>query len=290
MRVLPLLLLMACASTTSPHVEYVPTRPVAMQGAPLSYAVWTPPDFSESERLPLVVFLHGGGDDPSTFVRYGIADRLTEAVRAGTIPRVVMVFPQGDDGFWSNWYDGTRLYEDWIVDELMPEVVARWHTRTCPEACHVMGVSMGGYGALRMALNRPRRFASVSALSAPIFDTVRMQELADNRLYALFIPTHRIFGPGQPVSSIEDDDLFLRWTSRAEAGMPVFTAWATADRANLSDLNVRFAEHLTEHGIPHTSFEFEGTHSWVSWAPVIEQALRVQVEGETLDPAIVATP
>ena len=68
-----------------------------------------------------------------------------------------------------------------------------------------------------------------------------------------------------------------------------FYDFENADRANLSDLNVRFAAHMTENEIPHTSFEFDGTHSWTSWAPVIEQALRVQVDGETLDPSIVAT-
>ncbi|MAC25045.1 MAG: carbohydrate esterase [Sandaracinus sp.] len=266
------------------RLEYVPVRAETMGGAQLSYSVYTPPGFREDERLPLVVFLHGGGDDPAVFDRHGLSARFDAAYREGRLPRAVLMFPQGDNGFWMNWHDGTRHYQDWVVDELLPEVVRRYHTQPCPQGCHVMGVSMGGHGALRFALDRPEAFRSVSALSGPIFDTEQMLDFTNNRLYSILIPTHRIFGPPDP-ARVRDEDLFLRWDDPEDVRLSVFLAWGTNDRGGIKRLNERFSEHLEESGIHHHAEEYVGDHAWVSWAPVIERALRYQVGREALEPS-----
>ncbi len=138
------------------QLNYVPHRSRIMR-ADLSYSVYTPPGWTPEESLPMVLFLHGGGDDPAAWDRHGITDRINAAYAAGDFPRAVVFFPQGDNGFWMNWHDGTRRYEDWVLDELLPEVAQRYNTQACPENCHIMGVSMGAHGALRFVLHRPER-------------------------------------------------------------------------------------------------------------------------------------
>ena len=49
------------------------------------------------------------------------------------------------------------------------------------------------------------------------------------------------------------------------------------DRAGIKETNVRLHEHLEARGIPHTAAEYVGNHSWVSWSPVIQEALRDQL-------------
>jgi enterochelin esterase-like enzyme len=240
--------------------------------------VYVPRGVQPNEELPLVVFLHGGGDSHDAFDRHGISAQLDRAVSEGRVPPAVIVLPDGELGFWANWYDGSRRYEDWIADELVPYVRERYHTRACPEHCHVMGVSMGGSGALRLAHHRPEVFSTVTAISAPIMNTSQMIAFVQNRLIATYIPTHRIFGPVEPRSRVEREDLFLQWISPDATRMRrIVLAWGTDDRAPILAGSRAFARHLAAHGVPHEAWEYEGGHAWVAWAPIIERALATQL-------------
>jgi len=274
---LVVVLLAGCASF--PHrMRYAGGSSAAMNGARMEHAVYVPPDLRDDEELPLVVFLHGGGDSHDAFDRHGISARLDRAMAEGRVPRAVILLPNGELGFWANWRDGSRRYEDWVVDELMPEVRERYHTRACPEGCHVMGVSMGGSGALAMAHHRPDRFSTVTAISAPVLNTQQMMDFVNDRLLSIIIPTHRIFGPGTSRERIEQDDLYLRWTSPDSTGMrSIVLAWGDGDRGAILSGNRTFSRHLTEHHIEHQAWEYEGGHAWVAWAPIIERALIAQL-------------
>jgi enterochelin esterase-like enzyme len=250
----------------------------AMNGLHMQYAVYTPPDHAPDERLPLVVFLHGGGDSCDAFDRHGISARLDRAIEAGEVPRSVIVLPDGGLGFWANWHDGSRRYEDWIADELMGRVADEYHTRGCPEDCHVMGVSMGGAGALRFAHHRADRVSTVTAISGPVMNTDQMVSFVTDRLFAIIVPTERIFGPPEPRTRIEREDLFLRWTSLESTGMRrIALAWGTGDRGVIIQGARAFHQHLEESGVPHEAWEYEGGHDWVSWGPIIERALVTQL-------------
>ncbi len=270
------LLATSCAGS-SRELQYHYVRSDRMGGARLSYSVWVPPDFREDERLPLITFLHGGGDDPATFDDHGLPAEFREASARGELPRAVIFFPQGDNGFWANWHDGSRLYQDWIVNELIPEVQRRYHTLPCPTGCHVMGVSMGGYGSLRLAMDKPGRFASLTAISAPIFDTAQMMEFANDRMTSLFIPVHRVWGPADE-REIQQRDPFRVWRTTSDLnGTRLALRWGSEDREGIKDTNERLHEHLVQHRIPHTASEYVGNHSWRSWSPVIREALREQL-------------
>ncbi|MGE0787920.1 MAG: alpha/beta hydrolase [Sandaracinaceae bacterium] len=273
---LSLLALSACGGTFERHLTYANVESPSMRGREMSYAVYTPPGFGPDERLPLVVFLHGGGDDAQVFDRFALAARLDEAMRDGRVARAVIVVPQGDLGFWANWYDGSARYEDWVVDEVVPRVAYDYHTLPAPEGHHVMGVSMGGSGAIRFALHRPDRFATATFISAPILDTDAMINLAQNPLLVPIVPMDRIFGPtsGEARDRVAEDDPFARWRSDADRGdMRLMVAWGDEDREPIVATGRRFADHLSAHHVRHEELEFEGNHSWVSWTPVILEAL-----------------
>jgi enterochelin esterase-like enzyme len=265
------MLALGCASFPR-RLEYRTVRSSAMRDAYLEHAVFAP---AGAEGLPLVVFLHGGGDGPDCLDRHGISARLEAAMEAGTLPRAVVVVPDGDLGFWANWYDGSRRYEDWVVDEIMPAMARRYRTAPCPEGCHIMGVSMGAEGALRIAMHRPGTFASVSSISAPVMDTDRRIAFMQDPLINAIVRTQHVFGPISPRSRIESDDPFVQWrTAEALGETRLFLAWGTRDRDGIREGGHALTTHLAEHGVPHEVSVYEGDHGWASWAPVIEDALR----------------
>ena len=272
------------------RLEYGTLRSSAMRGVYMEYAVYVPPRFLPSEHLPLVVFLHGGGDGPDAFDRHGLAAQLEVAMDRGEVPRAVIVLPQGDLGFWANWYDGTRRYEDWVVDEIMPRVQRRYGTAPCPLGCHLMGVSMGAEGAVRIFMHRPGTFASVTSISGPSLDTERRLALLEDRAINILIPTHHIFGPGTPRSRVEADDPYVQWDDAdALGGARFFLAWGTRDRDEIREGGAALHRVLSERGVPHESLVFEGEHAWRDWAPVIERALIVQLSPGDAPPSRTTT-
>jgi enterochelin esterase-like enzyme len=274
--VLPMVVALGCA-TFPERLEYRTVRSPALRNTWSSYGVFLPPEMGE-EDLPLAIFLHGGGDGPDCLDRHGIAARLDAGMRAGTIPRAIIVVPEGHLGFWANWYDGTRNYEDWVIDEVMPAVARRFHTRPCPEGCHLLGVSMGAEGAIRIVLHRPGTFSTVAAISGPAMDTERRLGFMRDPLINMLIPTHHVFGPIEPRSRVERDDPYLRWQSPEDlGGMRLFLAWGTRDRDLVREGGEALHAHLEGRGIPHVHQVFEGEHAWTSWAPVIEEALRTNL-------------
>lgn len=243
----------------------------------LAYALYLPPDFSPDEGLPLVVFLHGGGDGPDCFDEARVGQRLDAGISAGRLPRVVIAVPEGDLGFWENWADGSYRYRDWVVRGLMPDLAARYGTAPCPEGCHLVGISMGGHGALRFLLFEPGLFATVTAISAPIVDTDAAWHLANESWLRFVIPTERIWGPGDR-ESIAREDYSLRWTRPEDlGGTRLMLAWGQDDRESIVETNERFDRHLRETGIAHEVLVFEGGHDWDSWTPALERVLITQI-------------
>ncbi len=250
----------------------------AMRGVWMEYAVYAPSDITLDERLPLVVFLHGGGDGPDCLDRVGLGADIGNAMARGDIPRAVIVVPEGDLGFWANWYDGSRRYEDWVMDELVPRVAHQLHTAECPGACHLMGVSMGAEGALRIAIHRPGTFASITAISGPALDTDRRIAFINDPLNNILVRTQHVFGPPRPRARIEADDPFVVWSDEASLhGARLTIAWGTHDRDMVRIGSAALHAHLEDRSVPHEHVEFEGEHGWRWWSPVILDALRDQL-------------
>jgi enterochelin esterase-like enzyme len=262
---------------------YRTMRSDALRDVWAEYGVYAPVASAE-ERLPLVVFLHGGGDGPDCLDKHGIAERFDRAIEEGRLPRAVIAVPEGHLGFWTNWYDGSRRYEDWVIDEVMPAVSRRYHTLACPAGCFIMGVSMGAEGALRMSIHRPHTFAGLISISGPSLDTARRIAFLDDPLIRAIIPTHHVFGPAEPRSRIEADDPFLRWMRPEDLqGMRVFLAWAEHDRQEIREGGTALDAHLRAHEIPHETRVFPGGHDWISWGPILEEALAVELGSMPLD-------
>jgi enterochelin esterase-like enzyme len=137
-------------------------------GEQVSCYVFTPQpyDTDKEGRFPVLYWLHGsGGSSPGAVAQ--VARRYGEAMRAGKIPPMILVFPNGlPRGMWCDWKDGSVKLETMFIGELMPYIDHTFRTLATREGRIIEGFSMGGFGAARLGFNHPHLFAAVSLLGA----------------------------------------------------------------------------------------------------------------------------
>jgi len=114
--------------------------------------------------LPLLVFLHGRGNDESSYVH----DPLLDAVKALGERAPVIAFPDGgDDQYWHDRDSGE--WGRYVVDEVIPAVERA--VGTDPGKVAIGGISMGGFGAYDLARLYPDRFCAVGGHSPALWRT-----------------------------------------------------------------------------------------------------------------------
>jgi enterochelin esterase-like enzyme len=137
-------------------------------GEKVSCYVFTPQpyDIDKERRFPVLYWLHGSGGSSSGAAAQ-MARRYSEAMRAGKIPPMILVFPNGlPKGMWCDWKDGSVKLETMFISELMPHIDRTFRTQATREGRIIEGFSMGGYGAARLGFKHPQLFAAVSLLGA----------------------------------------------------------------------------------------------------------------------------
>lgn len=123
-------------------------------------------DTEPGRRWPVSYFLAG------TMNTYASFNDVVDGVELSKSFPAIIVSPNGDSGYWSDWYNGGAFgppqYETYVIDQLIP-LIDR-HFRTIPDrsARAVAGVSMGGYGAMMFAARHPDLFAYAASLSGAV--------------------------------------------------------------------------------------------------------------------------
>jgi S-formylglutathione hydrolase FrmB len=116
----------------------------------------------DGSQRPLLVFLHGKGEDQNSNLNDAMFAALARLGRRA--PDVV--FPYGGaDSYWHNRASGA--WGSYVLDEVIPQAVAKLGAD--PRRVAIGGISMGGFGALNLARLHPRRFCAVGAHSAALW-------------------------------------------------------------------------------------------------------------------------
>ena len=121
-------------------------------------------------RYPVLYLLHGlTGDYKDWSTRTNLAEY------SKTVP-VIIVMPDAGNSWYTNAADGTSKFEDYIATELPADVVQKYRTINSRHGRAIAGLSMGGYGALKLALKRPAQFSVVGSFSGA-FEVTREGQL-----------------------------------------------------------------------------------------------------------------
>ena len=245
-----------------PSVEVRTFRSAAL-GEDRAYTVLLPVGYAAAgpRRYPVLYLLHGKSGDHTD---WSTRAPLRQAV--GATPLIV-VMPDGDDGWYMDWADGVHRYEGQIVRDLIPHVDSTYRTIAGREGRAVAGLSMGGYGALKLALEHPGLFASAASHSGAVrFTREEWNEDA------------KIFGTGAAANRrrIENDlmelALALRRTRPQWPGPALYIDCGTEDF--LYDANTRLRAFFREVDVPYEYHEWPGGHSWEYWSAHLPDQLR----------------
>ena len=162
-----------------PGVEHRTFHSASME-TDVGYSILLPPGYPSSERrYPVVYWLHGLGGNESSSAR-GIAPLIIEAMEAGGVPPLIVVFVNGGAAtFYVDSPDGRIRSATAFIDELIPHVDATYRTVADRSGRAIEGMSMGGFGALAHGMKHPELFGSVVAYAPALLD---VQETAAGTL------------------------------------------------------------------------------------------------------------
>ena len=211
---------------------------------------------------PYAVFylLHGLSDDHTIWMRRTSIERYVE-----NLPLIV-VMPNGGRGFYTNAAQGFA-YETAIVEDLISYIDRMFNTRAEREGRCIGGLSMGGYGALRLALRFPQMFCSAVSHSGALdfAHSHRIEPEGDE--------WHRLLGDN-PVGGVNDLYALVEQVDRNQ--LPAMRIDCGTEDF-LIEHNRGFHAHLEKLNIPHEYAEFPGAHEWSYWDEHVQEAIQFHV-------------
>lgn len=137
-------------------------------------AIYFPPSYFKSDkRYPTLYLLHGIGDDHLNFVEdetkyFNIQDLMDEGIAANRFGEMIIVTPNEKTNWFGSFYVNsfaTGNWEDFTAKELVDYIDANYRTIAKPGSRAIAGHSMGGYGAVTLAMKHPDIFSVVYAMN-----------------------------------------------------------------------------------------------------------------------------
>lgn len=223
--------------------KFVPTTVVLPKG------YW-----QSSQRYPVLYLLHGAfGKHTDWFLNSGLAAYVAD------LPLIVVLPDAQGDSFYQN---SPRFgnYQTYFEQELMPEIDSTFRTIAARDSRAIAGLSMGGYGAWRLALDNPTKFCAAASLSGVVGWGVTPNPALTNFAKTLF--------PRDPEQNVAAGSVLARIEKltgpKGEWRGPAL--WFDCGKDDfLIEGNRDMERRLLEKGLPFEFAEFEGAHTWPYW-------------------------
>jgi len=246
-------------------------------GRDVGYVIDLPPSYDQSpdRRFPVVYALHGLFERPGFWERRGLAPILARLRESGGLPEFVVVAVDGGNSFFVNGPGGR--YEDLVTRDLVTHVESTYRVVPGPDGRALLGVSMGGYAALRIAFEHPDFAVAVATHSAMLLERIPSAAQGAGRWHMAAF--HAVFGdPIDPTLWKESDPLV--WAGRVDpkAVPALYFDCGAEDRYGLAAGHRDLDAILKERGIPHTFELPPGDHGYEFVRAHLETSLRFLAE------------
>ena len=233
--------------------DVVPSEALGGQKKP--FLVYLPPSYNtpqgQTKHYPTLYLLHGSPGRDSDWFTGGKADQAANTLIAlGKIPELIMILPDGNGrkgltSEWGNSFDQHQKIETYVSSDLVKYVDAKY--RTIPDVAHraIAGLSMGGFGAMNIAIHHPDIFGYVSSLGGYYF--------AEGGIWGNNATYKR-----------ENSPMEVLPTDKQAWHLQMFIGAATQDQPFYTGAK-QFVQELVK---LHISYQFDvepGSHSWHVW-------------------------
>ena len=214
-------------------------------------------------KYPTLYLLHGMSDD------HTIWQRRTSIERYVSDKGIAVVMPSTQLGWYTDMHEGMKWYS-YIAEEL-PRICRSFFPNMSDkrEDTFVCGLSMGGYGAFKLALRASETFGWGASLSGAldVKTLVEWGELGNSGYW------YDVFGPVEKIEG-SFNDLFKAASDLKESGKPVpkLYMWC-GEQDFLFAHNEKMDKHLTELGIDHIYQKSPGDHQWKYWDEKVQTVL-----------------
>ncbi len=248
-----------------------------MQG-PVKYAVYLPPGYDTDQRsYPVLYLLHGYTDDETGWVQFGEAPRIAdEEIGSGEAPPMIIVMPDGGVTWYMDDYKGKTPWASMFVQEFIPYIEKKYRIRSKKEFRAISGLSMGGYGALHLAMRHTDLFATCYAMSAAVYTDGEITSMKQESYEHVF---GFLCGPGLEGKDRMNDvwkkynPLYLLDEVPEKELKSVRWFMDVGDDDFLYRGNSALHVKMRNMGIPHEYRVRDGKHEWPYWRSSLKTAL-----------------
>lgn len=233
----------------------LPDPPRSEGGRPASW---------DGHRHPTLYLLHGLSDDHTIWQRRTSIERYVAPLD------LAVVMPAVHRSFYTDMAQGHR-YWTFISEELPALARGYFPLSDAREDNFVAGLSMGGYGAFKLALSHPDRFKAAASLSGALdMASLADRDEVDEESLREF---ERIFGNLDGLRGSDNDLLHLaRKMVTTDGAKPRLYQWCGTEDF-LYESNLRFKEVAESLGLDLTHEEGPGVHEWAYWDQQIQRVL-----------------
>ncbi len=216
---------------------------------------------NQAQEPPRVMYLlHGYSDDQSIWMRRTSVERYCAKYN------LAVFMPAVNHSFYANELQGER-YWDYVSQELPQMAQSMFRLSQEPGSALVAGLSMGGYGAMKLALTYPERFAAAASFSGAVDAEALLRKREPRPTMRRALGTPKAFHGSE-------NDLFHLMEQNAQAPHKprLYVACGTDDF--LFAQHKKFVPALAQHGWDVTHTETPGFgHEWAYWDGQLEAFL-----------------
>jgi putative tributyrin esterase len=271
-------------------------------------AVYLPPSYGRdtTRRYPVAYYLHGLSGTETDWLSKGSIDAVADSLFTRGTAEMIVVMPDGDDGWWTTWVDQVgfrncadtlrtesadrfcvahQRYDEYVARDVVGHVDSTYRTRADRDNRGIAGLSMGGYGALAIALRYPDVFGAAASHSGVVSATYSgprpftaparfantVEELRGPS-GAYYNRQLRFWGTDIDRWRANDPARLADQVNRRGQRMPaLFFDCGRED--GFIDQNRALHSELDRLGIGHHYSEWPGAHSWRYWSTHVPESL-----------------